>query len=170
MNEGSPPAREPGKRRGPDKIVLLIAGIIASYVLVNGVMFWVSLQAPADLVRADYYAESKRVDEAQAAQAASGRTGWRVTLPPAQARPDAVTFQVLDAGGAPVAGLSGSVQAYRPSEAALDQPLALAEPAGAPGTYVARFARPAPGLWELRLELTGRGQRFLDRVRVVTPR
>jgi nitrogen fixation protein FixH len=158
------------KRRRPDAIVLLIAGIVASYVLVNGAMFWFSLEAPSDLVRADYYAQSKLVDEALAAQAASDRSGWRVALPPAQESPDAVSFRVLDERGDPVAGLSGSAQAYRPSDAALDQPLALGESAEAPGTYVARFARPAPGLWELRLELKGRGQRFLNDLRVVIPR
>jgi nitrogen fixation protein FixH len=151
-----------------DPIVLLVAGVVLAYLLTNGVMLWVSMRAPTDLVSADYYAQSKRVNERQAAERASLRAGWRLELVP-QAVPDTLLLRVTSAGGAPVTGLTGAARAYRPSDARLDQPLALEPAAGEPGFYRLRFATPRAGLWEIELNLTGERDVLHERIRFVAP-
>jgi nitrogen fixation protein FixH len=127
-------------------------------------MFWLSLQAPTDLVAADYYARSKRVDEALAAQAASRATGWRASLTAGEGG-SGVALRIVDQEGRPLSGLSGTASAYRPSDAALDQPLSLAEDPAQTGTYRLMFGRPARGLWEIEIELQGPAGHFTDRLR-----
>ena len=142
-------------------IVLLVAGIIALFVGGNAVMVWIAVRAQPDLVTPDYYAASKRVDQDVAARADDLRAGWRVQ-PVGGDDAATLTLSVRDGAGLPAAGLAGTVRAYRPADAALDQPLAWEAVPGRPGTYRARFARPAPGLWQIRLDLR-RGQERLYR-------
>jgi len=149
-----------------DPMVLLILGVLSLYLGVNGVMFWVSLRAGTDLVSRDYYARASRYDGQMAAEAAHRATGWRTRF---GASPGIVTLAVTDAQGKPVAGLTGEARAYRPSDAALDQALALSETGESPGTYQLRFANPARGLWEISLDLRGPDGRLDETIRVVVP-
>jgi nitrogen fixation protein FixH len=145
---------------------VLVVTVFALYLGVNGVMFWVSLHAGPDLVSKDYYARAERYDDQMAAEAENRATGWRTRL---SAGTETVTLAVTDAQGKPVTGLTGDAKAYRPSDAALDQALALSEAAEAPGTYRLRFARPARGLWKISLDLRAPGGRLDETFRVVVP-
>lgn len=168
---GTPaPAERPGaaRRWWQDGMAWLVIGIIALVVGGNAVMIWIAVDAEPSLVRPDYYAASKQVDDERAARLASAALGWQVGLVEAAA-PDGVHLRITDAAGAPVAGLAGSVRAYRPSDAALDQPLTWQADAATPGTYRAIFPRPVPGRWRLTLDLRQGGRRLYEDVTVVLP-
>ncbi len=159
------PARPPLWR---DSMALLIAGIFALVLGGNAVMIWIAVGAGPNLVTEDYYERSKHVDAELALREASARLGWQVEVLAALRTRERVVLRIRDGAGRPVSGLRGSVQAYRPSDAALDQRLAWSED-GAPGRYEARFGRPAAGLWRIRLDLRRGGQRLYEEVAFVAP-
>lgn len=163
----SAPARGTIRRHLTDPIWMVVAGVIAMFVLVNGLMFWLSLEARPELVRQDYYDASKRYEGVIAARAASTATGWRVAIAPAGTGVARVT--VSDPQGRPVTGVTGTALAYRPADHLLDQPLGWAAQPGTPGGYEVRFARPAAGLWHLTLDLEHGGERFEQTFRYVAP-
>lgn len=151
-------------------MILLMGGIFLLFLLVNGVMLWVTLRYPAELVSATYYEDAKRYGQVMAAERASDATGWRVELlrEPVASR-DGIGLAVVDAQGRPVTGLTGAVHAYRPSNEALDQDLPLTERPDAPGRYAARFQKPQPGLWELTFDLSRGSSRLLQKTDWVAP-
>jgi nitrogen fixation protein FixH len=169
---GAPVAgpRAPARRRW-DAMLLLIGGIFLLFLLVNGVMLWVTLRYPAELVSASYYEDAKRYGEVMAAERASNATGWRVEMrqEPAASGRDRIGLAVVDPQGRPVTGLSGAVHAYRPSNEALDQDLPLTERPDAPGRYAADFRKPQPGHWELTFELSRGSSRLLQKQDWVAP-
>jgi nitrogen fixation protein FixH len=170
----SPPAapREPVQgRRSPwrDGMLWLIGGIVATTVGVNGVMFWYAEEEPTYLVRQDYYDASKTYDRDHAARLASARLGWRVDTAEDLRSRDTLTLRIADAAGRPVSGLAGTVSAYRPSDARLDQPLRWSEDGSQPGLYRASFARPAQGLWRVTLDVSRGGQRLFEDLTVAMP-
>ncbi len=160
---GRAPARTPLWR---DSMALLIVGIFALVLGGNAVMIWIAVGASPHLVAVDYYERSKRVDAELAAREASARLGWQVEE--LVALRERVVLHIRDRAGRPVSGLRGRVEAYRPSDAALDQRLAWSED-GAPGRYEARFGRPAAGLWRIRLDLQRGGQRLYEELAFVAP-
>jgi nitrogen fixation protein FixH len=150
-------------------MLLTLGGIALAFVLVNGIMLWVSLQGPPLLVTTGYYEQARRYDKDRAQRAAGAQAGWQIQAAPAAG--DAATVDVRIAAGAghPVAGLAGIATAYRPSDGRLDQALSWSADAATPGLYHARFARPAPGLWQVTL-LLARGTERLDHTfRYVAP-
>lgn len=164
----APAARPPSRWR--DGMLWLIGGIVALVVGTNAIMIWIAVAASPNLVRRDYYDASKHVDAEQAARQASARLGWRVSEAAEARAPDAVALRIVDAAGAPVSGLQGALHAYRPADAALDQPLRWREDPAAPGLYRAGFARPAPGLWRLTLDLRRGDERLYEDLIIVMPR
>jgi len=171
IQAGAPPeAAVPAPRR-LDTMVLLMGGIFSLFLLVNGVMLWVVLRYPAQLVSASYYEDSKRYGQVMAAESASDSTGWRVELPPASAASsrEGIGLSVVDRQGHPVTGLAGTVHAYRPSNEALDRDLPLTERPGAPGRYLAQFQNAAPGHWELTFELSRGSSRLRQKMDWVAP-
>ncbi len=159
----------PRPSRWRDGMLWLIASIAALVVGGNAVMIWIAVAGAPDLVRSDYYDASKRVDSEQAARLASDRLGWQVRPDAAHSAHGTAALRILDAAGRPVSGLAGSVAAYRPSDAALDQPLAWSEDSAEAGLYRAAFARPAGGLWHVRLDVRRGGQRLYLDVPFVLP-
>ncbi len=158
-------AATPAYSRWRDSLLWLLVSIVVLVLSVNGVMVWVATQVSPNLVRSDYYEASKHVDEEQAARASSTRLGWQVQEGVAAG---AVTVRVTDRDGQPVGGLAGTVHAYRPSDATLDQRLTWEELAGASGAYLARFSRPRPGLWRITLDVArGDDRLYQDLVVVV---
>ena len=152
-----------------NEIVWLLIVIVAMVVGGNAVMIWIAVQAEPNLVRADYYDASKRYDSEQAARMASDRLGWQVGDVEALRTHERIALRVTDAQGRPVSGLTGSVSAYRPSDASLDQSLHVSEDAAEPGLYHVAFSRPASGLWRLTLDLQQGGWRLYHELALVTP-
>lgn len=163
----APGAPRPSRWR--DGMLWLIASIVGLVVGGNAIMIWIAVAHEPNLVRSDYYDASKRVDSEQAARLASARLGWQVRPEAARSTHGAAALRIVDAAGRPVSGLAGRVAAYRPSDAALDQPLAWSEDGAEPGLYRAAFARPAGGLWHVTLDLQRGGQRLYLDVPLVLP-
>jgi nitrogen fixation protein FixH len=155
--------------RWRDGMLWLLGSIVALVLGVNAVMIWLALAYQPNLVRRDYYDASRLVDGEQAARLASARLGWQAGADAARSRRDAAALRVLDAAGRPVSGLAGSVSAYRPSDAALDQPLAWQEDPAEPGLYRATFARPAAGLWRVELDVRRGAERLYLDLPIVLP-
>ena len=132
---------------------LWVVGVFALVLGMNAAMLWISLGARPRLVAPDYYQRGIAYQDVIDAGARSREAGWRVTVEAAGSAGSGLALRVSDAAGAPVSGLRGMVEAYRPADPALDQTLPLSADAGAPGLYRAVFAHPARGLWRLTVSL-----------------
>ncbi|MBI3992831.1 MAG: FixH family protein [Candidatus Lambdaproteobacteria bacterium] len=132
---------------------LWVVGVFALVLGMNAAMLWISLGARPSLVAPDYYERGVAYDGVIDAVARSRATGWLVTLEDAAGTDSGLALRVNDRAGAPVHGLRGLVEAYRPSDPTLDQTLPLSEDAAAPGRYRATFVHPARGLWRLTVSL-----------------
>lgn len=149
-----------------DSMVWVVGGIITLVVLVNMVMIWIAVAERPNLVRTDYYQASKRVDSESAALHASAAAGWQVTVEPSSAPAGQLALRVTARSGGSTARteathlaasqLAGTVRAYRPNDARLDQTLVLSPDPADAGLYRAEFKRPAPGRWWLSLDLRPR--------------
>ena len=149
------------------KILWLLVGIFTTYIGLNTVMFWVSLDGRPDLVSEDYYERSKTYNEVATRREASRKLGWQVKLIPQAAATAPLTLWVVDRSGAPLTGLGGEVQAYRPSDAGMDQLLPLSESTTEPGLYRTAPANLQKGLWKLTVNLTGKADSFTETLRHV---
>ncbi len=157
MPQQPPPETAPG--RPVDAVVVAVVTIFGLFLGVNGVMLWFTLGQPPQLVTPAYYSDAQQVDRVLAAQQAQDRLGWHINVLPGSGT-GALAFQVTDAQGKPLQDIGGTVSAYRPSDAALDQKLEVREQPMGSGWYQAVFANPRHGLWRLTLEL----QRGTDRL------
>lgn len=163
----APESHRPSRWR--DGMLWLLGGIVAMVVGGNAVMIWIALQAQPHLVRTDYYEASKRVDSERALRVEGARLGWQVSAIPEPSRQGALALRISDSDGRPVRGLEGTLAAYRPSDAALDQTLPVMEDPSAPGLYRAEFQQPVAGLWRLTVDLARQEQRLVQELRVVMP-
>ena len=145
------PARAAPAGRGPDALLLTVAGIFILFLGVGGAMLWVALRAPPQLVSPSYYDDAAGYDRVLDAERGSLETGWSADLRPAP--PGRIVLQVTDAQGRPVPGLAGTLTLYRPSDAALDRVLALREEPAGSGLYGAELAAVQSGHWELTVDL-----------------
>lgn len=106
--------------------------------------------------------------EISAAEAQAGRA-WKVDAHLARVPEGgaAVSVQARDAAGRPVAGLAAQARLAHPTDSRRDRQMALAEVA--PGDYRGE-TEPAPGQWDLILDLLRDGERvFRSKTRVRLP-
>ncbi|MBF0423526.1 MAG: FixH family protein, partial [Magnetococcales bacterium] len=68
-------------------------------------------------------------------------------------QPGVIHLLLKDGAGKPLSGMSISGLLYRNAHAGIDQPLTAAQTRD--GGYEVRITPPEPGLWELRLQVTG---------------
>lgn len=82
------------------------------------------------------------------------RLGWRAAFEPASLRPGAgpIAFALLDRSGAPVDGAAVRLALTRPAGGG-DDLRGQARPLGG-GRYAADLAFPAPGFWDVRLDVS----------------
>lgn len=163
-------ADEPKPERRPPLVPPHIAwpAFIVALLLVGvGSAFQALFAARSDggaRVVDDYHASAQEMETRTAALAASAALGWaaEVSLDGCDAEGCTVEVVVADRAGAPVEGLRGTISARRPHDAAPLAEAALAE--AAPGVYRQRLGL-APALWDLALDATRGGDRFLTTVR-----
>lgn len=165
MTPAQTAARE---RRTPDPLLIALIGIAALFLAVNGAMLWVTFRTPPQLVSASYYDDAAHYSQAMEAERASQETGWSATALESSA-PGTVTLRIVDARGRPVSGMTGSIRAYRPSDADLDRALSVREQPEGSGLYVAPFAEARRGHWELRLDLKRAAGRLVATVPWTAP-
>ena len=157
-------------RRRWDAMVTLIVVIFALVLGVNGAMLWFTLSNPIQLVSSSYYEESKNYGQVMDEARASDATGWGIEIVnDGAATPGRTVVAIVDRSGRPVTGLTGSIHAYRPSDAALDEELPVSELSALPGRYEAHFRRPTSGRWELRFSLARGAARFAKSLDWVAP-
>jgi len=156
---------EAGPSRFRHKIFWLLAGIFTTYIVLNTVMFWVSLEGRPDLVSKDYYERSKTYDQELTQRETSRQLGWRISLIPPGDETTSLAVWITDRSGAPLQGLTGELRAYRPSDASLDQSLPLNESPAEPGMYRTAPAALQKGLWEFTVSLNRGDAAFAETIR-----
>lgn len=137
-------------------IIWLIGGIIATVLSVNLGMVLISSGAAPRLVTPDYYAQGIAYQSVIDARARAAALGWQATVQQARSSATEVHVALADRDGAPLTALRGEAALYRVDNPALDQVVPLEPVDGEPGLYRVRFARPAKGLWSIRLALAPR--------------
>ena len=168
-DNGTPNRKHTARPWWRDGMIWLIICIVSMVVGINAIMVTMALRDSPGLVRADYYEASKEVNAEHAARMASARLGWQVRTVDEAATAASLRLRVTDAQGAPVTGLNGLAQAYRPSDATLDQALTWHYDPERPGEYAVVFDRPWPGLWRLSLDLSRDDLRLVHELPVVLP-
>jgi nitrogen fixation protein FixH len=113
----------------------------------------VSSGAAPKLVTPDYYEQGIAYQSVIDARARAAALGWRVKLDDARSSAGRVLVTLTERSGAPLTRLRGQAELYRVDNPALDQAAPLEPVAGEPGVYAVRIARPARGLWSIRLAL-----------------
>lgn len=146
---------------------MYLGGILTMSVVAQGILVYVATRPDAPRPIRDYYQRSLAWDVDAAVVEASRQLGWSVDfavptgVPHAAGMPRPVDVSVQDRDGVPVQGLSGQLQALRPSDARLNQVGVLTEIPHLPGTYRTLMRLDAPGVWELRVEARQGSQRFV---------
>lgn len=159
-------------------ILLAFFGVVFA---VNGVMTWVALTTFSGIETPNAYQRGRQYNEVLAAAAAQRALGWQAAIETrfgeaaapvlgasgpatpandasgnsAEGQPVEIVLEMTDRDGAPVTGLSGTATFRRPVTRGLDV-MATLMPEGA-GRYRAAALLPAPGRWEIRLDLTRPG-------------
>jgi nitrogen fixation protein FixH len=96
----------------------------------------------------DFYTRAVAWDDITAQRRASDALGWSATFAPS-ALAERIVIDVVDASGAPVDGLAGSVRAFLHTRPKQQLEVAL-EPRGG-GVYFAAVAVGEPGAWQVAL-------------------
>ena len=152
----APPFRRPKARRPHWVPMLFVAGFLV-VIAVNATLVYFAQDTFSGLETASPYERGLEYNKALAAEAAQERLGWQsqaeITAESDGTRSLAV--RMTDRDGRPMDGLKLSAYLVRPSNEGLDLTIAP-RPVG-DGRYVAAFALPAAGQWELRLVAEGDG-------------
>ncbi len=137
-------------------VAILLTGITSAVVT----MIAAHSDGGAQVIE-DYYEKASNWDAIAARRAASRALGWTTAVQVLDRAPSAslraVQFTVHDADGAPVTGLTGTVQARRPERAGVVGEAPLVPVDEVPGRYEAMLPVLRPGLWDFDL-LARRGE------------
>lgn len=134
-------------------------GIVAGLSIVavaNAIMITYALQNPSVRVSEDPYLDGLHYDEVIAERRASEALGWDVDIDvcaTGMGETCEVALVVRDRSGAPVRGLTGSVDARRGDNEALDRNASFEELSD--GRYLASVGLATGGLYELSIRLEG---------------
>jgi nitrogen fixation protein FixH len=121
-------------------------------IAVNGVLIFTAVSSFSGLETDGAYEKGLRYNQALAAAAANANTGWHAT-PTVSTATDGerqLEIAVADRNGAPVTELKVEAYLVRPTNAGMDEAIALADLGN--GRYSAAFTPRALGNWELRLQ------------------
>ncbi len=137
-------------------------------LIINGGMIITAFKTSPGLVQDDYYEQGRDYERTvlQLVEARK-RLGWKVLLEPGVvvvAKPATLEVIVNDREGAPVTGLSGHLQLYRPSDRGQDQVVSLSEIS--PGYYQASYTLMLKGVWDLLLTLQSSEDKYVVEQRI----
>jgi nitrogen fixation protein FixH len=142
-------------RRWPIGLQLIMAMVISA----NVVLLYLATHADASRPLPDWYERAANWDETQALQESSRDLGWSVSweVPQGpeygQGMPRPVDLQVRDRHGQPLSGLTGVVEAVRPTGSTTGDRSEISELPQEPGSYRCLLRFSADGLWQLDLTL-----------------
>jgi len=132
--------------------VWLLAGIMGTTLIVNGILITIAFLSPPGLVVEDYYEKGKEYFYNQAQlREETDRLGWSLSLDlplaPQLNISEAYLVRVVDSAGIPVSDAKAEFAAFRPVENGRDftQPM---RDVGA-GYYAAYVSFKLPGKWDL---------------------
>lgn len=130
--------------------MLFIAGFLV-VIGVNATLIFFAEDTFSGLQTASPHERGLDYNKALAAEAAQERLGWRhdALISGEGGVERTLWVRMTDRDGGPLDGLTIQANLIRPSNEELD--VALAPQSAGNGSYVAAFALPAPGQWELRL-------------------
>lgn len=132
--------------------VWLLAGIMATTLLVNGTLITIAFMTPPGLVVDDYYDKGKAYLYTQAKEKEdAARLGWDLILDlpkvPAINKSDSYLIRAIDNQGQPIVAAEAEFAAFRPVENGHDFAVPMHD-VGA-GYYAADVDFSLPGNWDL---------------------
>lgn len=145
-----PIAKQARPLTGRHVLAILIAFFSVVFA-VNGVFLYQALSSYTGVVSSEPYRKGLQYNDRIAAERAQDALGWRDGL--ALDRSGHVTLELRDGAGQPVRGLNVTAIVGRPSTAASDRRLTLAEVAA--GTYTAGAPAFDDGAWLVNVEASG---------------
>jgi nitrogen fixation protein FixH len=154
---------------------IYLGSLLTMSVVSSGVIVWVATRPDTPRPMKGYYEAARAWDAGEAVEQASRQLGWsvRYELPSdvphlaGMSRP--VDVRVADRDGTPVAGLTGSLFAIRPSDTRLNQTADLVALPQAPGTYRTLVRLDAPGAWDVRIDMRQGALQFVHGARLTVP-
>ena len=150
---------------------IFIGGLLSMSLVSSGVLVYVATRPDAPRPIRGYYEAAQAWDATTAAEAASSQLGWTVRyelpadVPYFHGMPRPLDLTVVDRQGTPVTGLTGWLSAIRPSDARLNQRVALAAIPSRAGQYRTLMQIDDAGLWEMQLDAVRQETRFLQATR-----
>ena len=138
------------------RVLAMLVGFFLLIFTVNGMFIYFSLSSHPGTTARDAYREGLEYNRLLEQAERQRALGWRARI---QADGGAVRLRLRDAGGAPVSGLVGKIDAGRPASDADDRTFATVETA--PGIYEAEGPPFLPGRWRVAFEMRdAAGRRF----------
>lgn len=138
----------------------VLFGLIAFFLVVfaaNIAMVWAARSSFNGLTEQDAYEKGIAWNDTLAREKALRDAGWKAVITPVPGAKE-IRIVLSDRNG-PADRVQGDVTFYRPVESGDDVNVPL-EKTDTPGLYRAAAALPLPGLWEVRVHATYRGQSF----------
>ena len=145
--------------------------IVAFFVALTAILahfVWLAVHNFPGTVADKAYEQGLAYNQVLQAAAAQDKLGWHAALAfatPAQTL--RLTYTLQDATGTPLRAAAVQGWLYRPSSSKLDEKLTLMETQ--PGVYEAELAKPAAGLWEVRLAAQRGADRHQHSERITLP-
>ena len=138
-------------------------------LIANGLLLYFALQSWTGIETEAAYEKGLAFNEQIETAEAQARLGWTAELvvTPRGERQAEIVLTLLDSAGAPLEKAEVTGLLRRPTQAGLDQTLALS-PAGN-GRYSAEAALPLAGQWELKLEVQHRRGEYRIAKRIELP-
>ncbi|MBF0140841.1 MAG: FixH family protein [Magnetococcales bacterium] len=148
--------RDPHKQR----LNPWLLGIIISFIVVlgvNAVMIYQSVHTFSGVTTANHYEQGKAFNTLLAERQKQKDLGISVSYSDSgllKGEMGTIRLSFRDPGGNPLTGIKVTGLLYRNAHAGVDQPVTAVETGS--GNYEARVTPPEAGLWEMRLDVTGR--------------
>jgi len=143
---------------------IIVAGFLVM-IAVNGTMVWFALGTWTGLTTDQAYREGLAYNETLNEAAATAALNWNVDVDvDARGAGQVAELTITEADGAPVDGATIQGLFVRPTQEGFDFDVAFRQVAA--GRYVAEFAAPLPGQWDLRFEIDRGGDVYRDVRRV----
>jgi nitrogen fixation protein FixH len=141
----------------PHWVPMMFVGGFLVVIGVNAMLIYFAQGTFSGLDTASPYERGLDYNETLAAEAAQERRGWQyhAVISGESDTERTLQVQLANRDGHPLDGLTLQAYLVRPSNQGLDVTI-MPQPAG-DGSYVATFALPAPGQWELRVVARGDG-------------
>jgi nitrogen fixation protein FixH len=163
---GGGPGRQPRELTGRTVLFALVA-FFAVVTAVNAVMMFAAVKTFSGVETVNAYQAGVSFAREEAAAEAQQSRHWKVAalLRPQSGGPTRIELSACDRADQPLSGLEAAVTLVHPNDARLDRPVTMQ--LASPGRFVGDVV-PAPGQWDLVIELSRGGERlFRSRERIV---